>query len=389
MTERFAKMRNGIGSYMLKDGTKRYRVSYRIGGRQHTKGGFRTKGEAAQWKSLRDAEAVRGHTPDPALSRQLFGPWAEDWLEAHCEDIRPSTAALYRQHYRSHIAPTFGGLPFQHITRDVVNRWHRDMKRKPARSKTGKLSKATVAKVYRLLRQLYAAAVKDGCLPQNPCDIEGAAKEDLPEGSYDEPPTVAQVRALADAVPARYRAMVLLAGFGGLRWGEVAGLEAQHVNVADGCVKVRQQITQVDGGPPTVVAYTKTKAGRRTVYLHPEVVEALKVHLATYATTGFLFSSPKGEPLRATNFRRRVWVKATKEAGCPGVKFHDLRHTAATLAAQTGATTKELMDRMGHASVAAAMRYQHATDDRQKAIAARMAVNLAPADNVVELKRAQ
>lgn len=388
MSDRFAKMRNGIGSYSLKDGSKRYRVVYRIGGRQHSKGGFRSKGEAQAWKSLRDAEAVRGNTPDPSLGRQQFGPWAAEWLDLHAHRLRPSTASLYRMHYRNHIEPTFGALPFQHMTRQAVNDWYRALRRKPARSKTGKLADATVAKVYRLLRQMLDAAVKDGCLPQNPCDIEGASKEDVPEDSYDEPPTAEVVRALAGAVDGRYRAMVLLAGFGGLRWGEVAGLEAQHINLTDGTVKVRQQLTQVDGGAPTV-SEPKTKAGRRVVYLHPEVIDALRVHLATYDTARFVFTSPSGEPLRGSNFRRRVWLPATKKVGCPGVTFHDLRHTAATLAAQTGATTADLMARIGHASVRAAMRYQHATQDRQKAIAAQMALDLAPPDNVVEMKRAQ
>lgn len=110
----------------------------------------------------------------------------------------------------------------------------------------------------------------------------------------------------------------------------------------------------------------------RTVHLHTELVDALRIHLAAHAKprdSAYVFTSPHGELLRSSNFRRTVWLKATKAANLSGLRFHDLRHAAATLAADTGASTANLMQRMGHATTAAAMRYQHARDDRQRAIA--------------------
>jgi len=83
-----------------------------------------------------------------------------------------------------------------------------------------------------------------------------------------------------------------------------------------------------------------------------------------------VFPAADGGYQRRSNFRRRIWLPATKQAGVPGLRFHDLRHTAATLAAATGATTRELMERIGHSSPAAALRYQHVMKDRDKAIAA-------------------
>jgi len=85
---------------------------------------------------------------------------------------------------------------------------------------------------------------------------------------------------------------------------------------------------------------------------------------------GLVFPAPDGGYQRRSNFRRRIWLPATEAAGVPGLRFHDLRHTAATLAAATGATTRELMERIGHSSPAAALRYQHVMKDRDKAIAA-------------------
>lgn len=82
-----------------------------------------------------------------------------------------------------------------------------------------------------------------------------------------------------------------------------------------------------------------------------------------------MFTSPSAEPIDAANFRHRVWEPAVAAVGPEGLRFHDLRHTAGTLAARTGATTKELMARLGHASPQAAMVYQHAAADRDRRIA--------------------
>jgi integrase len=116
----------------------------------------------------------------------------------------------------------------------------------------------------------------------------------------------------------------------------------------------------------------KTDAGIRTVHLHSELVDALGTHLDTYvadAADENVFTTDRGELLRASNFRRRVWKQATEAVGCVGVRFHDLRHAAATIATDTGASTKDLMARMGHASPAAALRYQHAREHKKRAIA--------------------
>jgi integrase len=120
----------------------------------------------------------------------------------------------------------------------------------------------------------------------------------------------------------------------------------------------------------------KSVAGRRTVALPGLVVDELRQHLAVLGDvdeSGYVFTSPDGHPLERSNFRWRVWLPAIEAAGLDGLRFHDLRHTAGTLAARTGATTKELMSRLGHASPQAAMVYQHAAEERDRLIADRLA----------------
>ena len=118
---------------------------------------------------------------------------------------------------------------------------------------------------------------------------------------------------------------------------------------------------------------TKTGAGLRTVTLPTVAAEALAQHLSVYAEAGpdgLVFPAARGGPIRRSNFTRRVWIPATRAAGVEGLRFHDLRHTAATLAVAAGASTRELMVRMGHSSSAAALRYQHVMAGRDAAIAA-------------------
>jgi integrase len=125
-------------------------------------------------------------------------------------------------------------------------------------------------------------------------------------------------------------------------------------------ITVAEQLLEVRGR--LAVGPTKTGAGLRTVTLPTVAAEALAEHLSTYAEAGpegLVFSAERGGPIRRSNFTRRVWIPTTQAAGVEGLRFHDLRHTAATLAVAAGASTRELMVRMGHSSSAAALRYQH------------------------------
>jgi integrase len=244
------------------------------------------------------------------------------------------------------------------------------------------LSPSTIAKAYRLLSRILGAAVEAGYLLRNPCTVKGAGQERAPEMRFA---TVAQVAALADAIDPRFRALVLVAAYGGLRWGELVGLRVKRVDLLHGRVTVAEQVAEVNGrllpGPP------KTEAGRRTVTLPAVAAVALAEHLANFAASGpegLVFPAPEGGYLRRSNFRRRWWVLAMRAAGVEGLRFHDLRHSAATLALAAGANTRELMERMGHTSPAVALRYQHVMAGRDQAIAAALdelvqaAANLPP-----------
>jgi integrase len=230
------------------------------------------------------------------------------------------------------------------------------------------VSAVTAAKAYRLLKAVPNTAVDDGLIRRNPCRIKGAGQEVSPERPVL---TVPEVYAVADAVDRRYRALVLLAVFGSLRWGELAALRRSDIDVQARTVRVARQLTEQHGGG-LVFGPPKSDAGRRTVAVPEVIAPDLAAHLVAYARPGddgLLFTSAQGTLLRHSNFCRRVWRPALNAAGLPPVHFHDLRHSGNQLAADAGASLRELMDRMGHSTTRAALVYLHGSDERQQVIA--------------------
>jgi integrase len=225
-----------------------------------------------------------------------------------------------------------------------------------------------VAKSYRLLKAIMNTAVDDGIIRRNPCRVRGASQDRSPER-----PVLAlrEVVDLAEAIGERYQALILVAVFGSLRWGELAALRRRDIDQDASVAKVERSLTERPGGgyyfgPP------KPAAGQRTIAVPAVIMATLKHHLETFTgpePDALVFTSPTGAPLRHNNFRRRHWLPALAAADLSGIPFHDLRHTGNALTAGTGATLRELMDRMGHSSARAALIYLHGSDVRQREIA--------------------
>jgi len=158
-----------------------------------------------------------------------------------------------------------------------------------------------------------------------------------------------QVAILADAVDDRFRTLIYVAAYTGLRWGELAALKAERVNPLRRTIEVVESLAEVNGylycGP------TKTGANR-TVTLPKFLSQMLQNQLEIYPSSeGYVFTSPEGGPLRR-NFYRRHYKPAVRRAGLPsGVRFHDLRHTCAALLMAQGAHPKEIQERLGHSTI--------------------------------------
>lgn len=367
------KLPPGITVRTLPDGSERFDVRYRLANgkpRKHTFDGITA---AKDYLATTRADKARGGLVDPQRGTITLSGYAADWIDTRA-DLRPRTVDLYRSLLRLHIEPELGKARLAKIDPETVRRWHASL------TKAG-VGATTIAKSYRLLRTIMNTAVADGRILSNPCQIRKAGAEKPAER-----PTVAPaaIRALAAAITAAgidengkrtmpdHSAMVILAGFCGLRLGEVLGLAVRHVDLLHGSLTVERQLQEIGSVGEQRFTLPKSEAGRRTIPLPATAVAALRAHLERMADAGpnsLLFTGAKGGPLRRCVWYAE-WYAARTAAGHPTLRYHDLRHSALTLYAATGATIAELQAHAGHASPAAAMRYQHATQDRATALAA-------------------
>jgi integrase len=335
---------------------------------------FKAKADALAWLATTEADIRRGVWVDPAGGRLLFGPYANAWLDQRHE-LRPRTVELYRSLLKRDLLPTFAQVPLAEITTAAVRAWHAGIARdRPT----------TAAKAYRLLRSIRRAHGLEPLRDQRgrPGARPRAARA-LHRGGASH----------RRAAGGRYRALVLTAAFSGLRSGELAALERHHVDLVHRTISAERQAQTVVGrgrvlGPP------KSAAGARTSAIPAELVGVLDRHLATWVgadPASLVFTSDKGGPIRTQHWSRRFRT-AAEAVGETDLHFHDLRHLAGTLAAATGASTRELMARLGHSTPRAALIYQHATEESDHQIAAGIddileAARGAPTGSVVRIDR--
>ncbi|HMK96143.1 MAG TPA: hypothetical protein VK425_01285, partial [Acidimicrobiales bacterium] len=226
----------------------RFQASYWHEGRRYTAAEtFKAKADAQVWLATKEADIVRGLWVAPPTRKRTFGEYAEFWMgrQGH---LRPRTRELYEFLLRRHLLPTFGDRVLSSIVNSEVFAWHKVLR--------GKVP-GTAPKCFRLLRQIMSQAVADGYMVKSPAVIKGAGRERVEEQTI---PTPGEVAALAQAVDARYEAMVWLAGACGLRFGEIAALRRDRIDLLHKEVRVAETVTELVGGerfagPP------KTEAG--------------------------------------------------------------------------------------------------------------------------------
>jgi integrase len=357
-----ARSKSGFGT-VEKLPSNRYRAKYRApDGRRYTgPTTFQTKQDARAWLALQQADIVRKQwaPPDAApVVKTTFGTYSELWLSERT--LKPRTKDHYRRLLDAHLLPTFAPMVLASITPTDVRTWH---------AKQGTGTPTLRAHSYGLMRTIMATAVVDGLLTANPCHIVGAGSSTRVHKI--KPATLAELEALVTAMPERYKVMTLLAAWCALRFGELTELRRKDIDLSAGVIHVRRGVTRVNG--EFIVGTPKSDAGVRDVAVPPHLIPALREHLGNNITggrEGLLFPAA-GDPTKhlAPATLYRVFYKARETAGRPDLRWHDLRHSGAVLAASTGATLAELMARLGHSTPQAALRYQHAAEGRDMAIA--------------------
>lgn len=283
--------------------------------------------------------------------------WADAWLTGRT-DLRPVTRAKYRHMLDRHVLPVLGAQELAKLRPSAVRSWYMGMR---ARYKT------TADDAYRMLRAILTTAVTDGLIPKNPCQVKGAGQARSAERPIA---SIAEVNAAAEATPEHHRLAVLLPAWCQLRRGEVLGLQRRDIDLLRRTIRIDRSVVRPMYGDVTV-GPPKTSAGQRTVAVPSNVLPALKQHLERYVGPNpedWLFTSEAGGPMLPSTLNR-IWQRARKAIGRPDLFYHDLRHSGLTWSAASGASIAELMRRGGHANPTAALRYQHATEHRDRAIA--------------------
>jgi integrase len=346
-------------------GAARWDVRWKALGRWQLKT-FKRRTDADAFRRTVEADELRGVVVDVRRSSAPFEEFATAWLATRRRpDGRPltaSTRSLYADLLGRLILPTFGPAKLSSIQPAQVRTWHSGL--------ADRISPLQAAKAYRLMRTILNTAVRDGLLAANPCNIEGGGVERSPERPLIDTEAVFD---LADAIDPRYRALILLIAFGpGARKGEFRAYRRRHVDLLHARIRTEVQEQDSEGGG-LVTSAPKNDSSRWTTL--PEfLVAELTRHLHTYAQPdpdGYLFTGPKGGPIAPVHWYKSFRL-AREAVGLPELHPHDLRHAAGTLFAQQGATTREIMARLGHRSRAAADRYQHAAARRDAELAARL-----------------
>lgn len=354
-----------MGSVRKRRGRSRpYEARYRgPDGRQRSKS-FVRKLDAQRWLTERERERHRGEWVDPALGQTPFSEWSAR-VQAGRVNLAPSTRARDQSIIRSLVLPTFGDLELRSIQPSDIREWVTELVE-------GEYAANTVRKAYQLLAQALAVAVEDGFLARTPCRSVALPRVIAVPQRFLSP---SEAEELAAAIDPRYRALVLVGAYAGLRFGEAAGLRLERLDLLRRTLRVQETVSEVRGHV-RIRPVPKSRASHRTVSLDPHLAQDLAEHLTTYPVgpDGFVFSAPEGGPLHRTNFCRRFWQPAVRASVSEPCRFHNLRHTHVAFLIEAGEDPKVIQERLGHASIRVTYdTYGHLFPGRDERAAERLA----------------
>ncbi len=292
---------------------------------------------------------------------------SKHWLETVARrKVRPKTYQLYESLIRLHINPRIGGIRLNKLTAIQLQGLYADMERDRCSPRMQQLVHARVFSIlkqaarWRLIQHNIALDVDRPTAPTKRFEVLN------PEQAW---------RFLVAAREDRLHALYVLALLTGLRQGELFGLQVDDVDLASGTLFIRHQLQELAG--KLDLTEPKTAAGRRRITLPKMAVEALAAHLERMREEGWtgpwVFCDTKGGPLRKSNVRRKSFYPLLDKAGVPQIRFHDLRHSAATLLLREDVHPKVVQEMLGHSRIGITLdTYSHAVPSMQRDAAAKL-----------------
>lgn len=330
------------------------------GGVQRAKN-FSRKTDADRYLAGLEADKLRGRYADPRLGRTRLAEWIAEWQSTRT-NLTAATKLRDDASIRNHVVPALGNMAIGQIQPVHVAQWVSEMDAQG-------LAPATTRKAYQLLSAALRAAVDNGLVPLSPCRNIKLPRLEQPEMRILDP---REIQLLAEAIDERYRAMVLIGAYSGLRFGELCALRLDRFEPLRKVVRVEESLSEIRG--KFIFKAPKSDASRRAVSVPGFLVDVLAQHLATFPDdSGLIFTAQGGGPIRRTNFRRRIWKPAVEASVGEPCTFHDLRHSHAAILIAQGEHPKVIQSRLGHASIKTTLdTYGHLFDGLDEAAAARL-----------------
>jgi integrase len=296
----------------------RWQVRYRDpDGRQHSKN-FERKVDARRFANGVETDVARGEYVDPAIGRTTFGEYAKRW-QATRGDLARSSQDRDESYLKSMVYPVFGDRAVGSIRPSEVGEWISNLDRAPT----------TRALALRIMSSILELARLDGAFKVNPAaDVKTPSTSRRRVGKALKDSELSAVLDAAEEVDERTAGLVWLMARCGLRVGEAIALRTTSLDFDAGRITVSSSMSRRDGVQPP-----KTEAGIRTIPMPPDVSDRLKRHLAARRVadiSGFVFTAPRGGPIRYDNWRSRTWSRILELVDIDDLHPHDLRHTAAT-----------------------------------------------------------
>ena len=371
-----AKRKYGEGSVFLrKDGRWEGRVvvGYADNGNPQTKSLFaKTKGECLE--KLQALKEQCGRTSDRLKADMEFGDWIDFWYQNYSKPkIRLTTQASYENRIYNHIIPEIGKILLNRLTQNDLQQFYSRLKKSGRKRLTEQygdgLSDRMVRSCHTTCRTALDKAVVEGLITNNP-----SIGCKLPPKKCREMQVLTQteiVRFLTQAKSEEYYEMFLLELTTGMRRGEIVGLKWRDLNMLTGELHIARQVVKTATG--CIITMPKTKSSIRTILLPQEMVTLL-AELKKQTKGEWMFPSPvkEGEPRNPTAVYRRFQL-ILERSSCKKIRFHDLRHTFATMALENGMDIKTLSAMIGHISAETTLNiYSHIIDIMKQQAAVRI-----------------
>ena len=314
-----------------------------------------------------------------APSKMTVGEWLDIWATEYLGGVKPRTVDSYQATIRKHLKPNLGATKLEELAPHMVQAFYNALTQ-PQKDREA-LSGKTVKNIHGVLHTALQQAVVNGYIRSNPtdaCVLPRIVQKEI------QPLNEEQIATFLKAIKGhRYEALFATALFTGAREGEILGLQWPQVDLSKGTVTIKHQLQKIRGSNGQYTLLPTKTSTIRTITVAPYVVAVLKdlkrrqlenkmLHGACWEDTGFVFTDDLGRHLK----HQTVYLdfkEVMKDIGCPDTRFHDLRHTYATISLMAGDDIKTLQHNLGHSSILTSLNiYSHALDEMKQASAARM-----------------